>query len=197
VTALGDEAGSAGELVDYAAKANFRALGKRFGPKTNAVAGAIAAADAAGLATAFKDRGSAGVAVEGEMVTLSPDEVVITETPREGWAVESANGETVALDLMVTPALRRAGLAREVVRILQEARKSAGLDITDRVSLWWTATSAETAEALMEHGGMVADEVLATTFAKGTPLSDDPAAVAPPQEYPDLGLTIRLAKAGT
>jgi isoleucyl-tRNA synthetase len=135
------------------------------------------------------------VVIEGDPVTLSPDEIVITETPREGWAVESASGETVALDLMVTPALRRAGLAREVVRILQEARKSAGLDITDRVSVWWTATSAETAEALMEHGGMVADEVLATTFAKGTPLSDDPAADAPPQEHPDLGLTFRLAKA--
>jgi isoleucyl-tRNA synthetase len=195
VTALGEEAGSAGELVDYAAKANFRALGKRFGARTKAVAGAIAAADAAGLAAAFRNGGSASVVVEGETVTLSPDEVVITEAPREGWAVESASGETVALDLMVTPALRRAGLAREVVRILQEARKSAGLDITDRVSVWWTATSAETAEALMEHGGMVADEVLATTFAKGTPLSDDPAADAPPQEHPDLGLTFRLAKA--
>jgi isoleucyl-tRNA synthetase len=197
VTALGEEAGSAGELVDYAAKANFRTLGKRFGARTNAVAGAIAAADAAGLAAAFKDGGSASVPVEGETLTLSPDEVVITETPREGWAVESASGETVALDLTVTPALRRAGLAREVVRILQEARKSAGLDITDRVSVWWTATSAETAEALMEHGGLVADEVLATTFAKGTPLSDDPAADAPPQEHPGLGLTVRLAKATT
>jgi isoleucyl-tRNA synthetase len=195
VAGLGEAAASVAELMDYSAKANFRALGKRFGAHTKTVAAAIATGDAAKLAAALRERGSATVAVDGETITLSPDEVVVTETPRAGWAVESAGGETVALDLTVTPALRRAGLAREVVRILQEARKSAGLEITDRVSVWWTATSAETAEALMEHGGLVADEVLATTFAKGTPLSDDPAAHAPEQEHANLGFTFRLTRA--
>ena len=58
---------------------------------------------------------------------MSADEVLLTETPREGWAVATEGGETVALDLAITPELRRAGLAREVVRLVQEARKTSGL----------------------------------------------------------------------
>ena len=66
---------------------------------------------------------------------MSADEVLLTETPREGWAVATEAGETVALDLTVTPELRRAGLAREVVRLVQEARKTGGLEVTDRIDL--------------------------------------------------------------
>ncbi len=198
VGALSEVAG-AGEdtaaLVDYSAKANFRVLGKRFGPRTKAVASAIASADAAQLAADLRERGMSELLVENEPVALTAHEIIVTETPRTGWAVESAAGETLALDLTVTPTLRRAGVAREVVRVLQEARKAAGFEITDRVSVWWTATSPETAEALTQHGGMVADEVLATTFAKGEPLSSDPAADAPLRENGELGLAFRLAKA--
>ena len=64
---------------------------------------------------------------------------MLTETPREGWAVVTAAGETVALDLTITEELRRAGLAREVVRLVQEARKAAGFEVTDRVALVWSA----------------------------------------------------------
>ena len=112
-----------GELVEHSAKGNFRALGKRFGARTPAVAAAVAAADAGALASSLRESGSATVTVDGEDVSVGPDEVVVTETPKEGWAVVTDAGETVALDLELTPALRRAGLAREVVRLVQEARK--------------------------------------------------------------------------
>src|SRR5262249_842845 len=79
--------------------------------------------------------GSAVLDVAGEPVTLSADELVLTESPRTGWSVATEAGETVALDLTITPELRRAGLAREVVRLVQEARKASGLDISDRISL--------------------------------------------------------------
>ena len=89
----------------------------------------------------------------------------MTETPREGWAVATLGGETVALDLTITPALRRAGLARDVVRLVQEARKTSGLDVADRITLWWRA-DGELAEALTEHGSLVAEEVLAVSFER-------------------------------
>jgi isoleucyl-tRNA synthetase len=108
------------------------------------------------------------VLVDGAPVQLGPDEVVVTETPRSGWAVAADGGETVALDLTVTPELHRAGLAREVVRLVQDARKAAGLDVSDRILLRWAA-SGETAEALREHARLVADEVLATSYAPGEP----------------------------
>jgi isoleucyl-tRNA synthetase len=110
-----------GDLVEVSAKANFRALGKRFGQRTPKVAAAIAAADAAELAAALRGTGSAAVSVDGELVEVGGDEVIVTETPRQGWAVATAGGETVALDLTVTPELRRAGVARDAVRLIQDA----------------------------------------------------------------------------
>ena len=104
----------------------------------------------------------------GAPVELSAGELVVTETPRSGWAVATDAGETVALDLTVTPQLRRAGLAREVVRLVQDARKASGLEVTDRIALSWTADdgSSDVAEALREHAGPVAGEVLATSFTE-------------------------------
>jgi isoleucyl-tRNA synthetase len=161
----------AGELVDHTAKGNFRALGRRFGARTPAVAAAVAAADAAALASSLRESGSATVTVDGEDVAVSPEEVVVTETPKEGCAVVTAGGETVALDLELTPSLRRAGLAREVVRLVQEARKTSGFEVTDRIALRWQA-DGELAEALREHADVVAGEVLAVRFEEGDPASD-------------------------
>src|SRR5690606_27189430 len=96
-----------GSLVDTTAKANFRALGKRFGKRVQDVARAIAQTDAAALSLALRE-GNASVEVDGEKVDLAPDEVIITETPREGWSVASDAGATVALDLEITEELRRA-----------------------------------------------------------------------------------------
>ena len=179
----------AGDLVDVTAKANFRALGKRFGKGVQAVAAAVAAADAAGLAADLRS-GSATVLVDGEQVTLSPEEVVVTETPRTGWAVASGGGETVALDLEITPELRRAGLVRDAVRLVQEARKTSGLEVSDRIELWWQA-SGELAEALEEGSGRLAEEVLAVRVEPGRAAAD----VAVHSDD-DLGLSFQLRLAG-
>ena len=153
----------AGELVDRSAKGNFRALGRRFGKDTPKVAAAIAAHPADRLAASLHETGTATVTVDGADVEVSSAEVLLTETPREGWAVATDGGETVALDLEIGPELRRAGLAREVVRLVQDARKTSGLQVTDRVALRWAA-EGELADALREHSALVAGEVLATTF---------------------------------
>jgi len=178
----------AGDLVERSAKGNFRALGRRFGKDTPTVAAAVAAAPADELAAALREHGRAAVVVDGAEVELSADEVLLTETPREGWAVATESGETVALDLTVTPELRRAGLAREVVRLVQEARKAGGLEVTDRIDLRWAA-DGEVAEALREHAGLVAGEVLATSFAEA-----EPADGAPVHRDDDLGLRFTLTR---
>ncbi|WP_405410364.1 isoleucine--tRNA ligase [Streptomyces decoyicus] len=158
--------GGGGSLVDTTAKANFRALGKRFGKGVQAVAKAVAAADAAALSLALRE-GTASVEVDGETVSLAPDEVIITETPREGWSVASDSGATVALDLEITPELRRAGLARDAIRLIQEARKNSGLDVADRIALRWQSTDEEVRTALTDHAGLISDEVLAEEFTPG------------------------------
>jgi isoleucyl-tRNA synthetase len=181
----------AGDLVERSAKGNFRTLGRRFGPRTPLVAAAVAAADAEGLAAALRATGTATVEVEGEPVEVSTDEVLLTETPREGWAVASEAGETVALDLELTPELRRAGLAREVVRLVQDARKSAGLQVTDRVQVRWAA-EGELADALREHAVQVAAEVLATVFEEGLDGPDGPSAGV--VSDPGLGLRFTVTR---
>ena len=156
------------DLVDHAAKGNFRALGKRFGKQTPQVAAAIAAADAAALAQTLQVDGRAVVSVDGEDVEVLPDEVIVSERPQEGWSVVNEQGETVALDLELTPELVRAGLAREVVRLVQEARKNSGFDVSDRIVLTWQA-DGETAAALRENGQLVAEEVLAVEMPEAEP----------------------------
>jgi isoleucyl-tRNA synthetase len=103
--------------------------------------------------------------------------------------VVTAGGETVALDLELTPALRRAGLAREVVRLVQEARKTSGFDVTDRIALRWQAYG-ELAEALREHADLVAGEVLALQFEEGDP---GPAQGADGTVHDDADLGLRFA----
>ena len=190
VSALESLSEVGGSLVDTTAKANFRALGKRFGKGVQDVAKAVAAADAAELSAALRAGGVATVLLNGEPVELTPEEVIVTETPREGWAVANESGATVALDLHITPELRLAGIARDAIRQVQEARKNSGLDVADRIVLRWTATD-DTAEALGAHGELIADEVLATDFASGEAEWAD--AVAFSDE--SLGLVFWLRKA--
>ena len=173
------------DLVDHSAKGNFRALGKRFAKDTPRVAAAIAAADASALATALAADGRAEVDLDGSPVEVLADEVLLSERPREGWSVVNEQGETIALDLELTDELRRAGLAREVIRLVQEARKNAGFEVSDRITLTWHAAGegAPVAQALTEHRDLVAGEVLATTMseagsADGLDQTDDDLGIA-------------------
>ena len=158
-----------GALVDYAVKPNFRALGRRFGAQTQAVAGAIGAAPAFDVAGAVLAGETFAVTVPGleERVLVGPDDVIVTQTPRAGWAVATEGGETVAIDITVSPELRREGLAREVVRLVQDARKTDGLDVTDRIWLRWWSSDPELAAALTEYADLIASEVLAVDYGPG------------------------------
>ncbi|MCC2594493.1 isoleucine--tRNA ligase [Tessaracoccus sp. OS52] len=179
---------AAGDLVDHSAKGNFRNLGKRFGKQTPQVAAAIAGTDASRLAAELAATGTTSVEFEGEQLTLGADDVILTERPREGWSVVNEQGETVALDLELTPELVRAGLVREVIRTVQEARKNTGLDVSDRIHLALKA-GPELAVAVAEGSQLIRDEVLALSLE----LADDlPEATHTDEE---LGLALRLTKA--
>jgi isoleucyl-tRNA synthetase len=163
----------AGTLVDVSAKANFRALGQRFAKQTPAVAQAIAATDAAWIAEQLRDEQTTSLDVPGMgLVDIGPDDVIITETPQQGWSVESAQGESVALDLVITPELHRAGLAREFIRAIQEARKQAGFAITDRIDVSWDTDDEQAQAALAEYAGVIADDVLALRMGSDVVIDD-------------------------
>jgi isoleucyl-tRNA synthetase len=124
-------------------------------------------------------------------VLVGPDDVIVTQTPRAGWAVATDAGETVAIDTTVTAELRSEGLAREVIRLIQDARKNDGLEVSDRISLRWSASDQELAQALTEHAGLIAGEVLAVEFGP----SEAPMGGAWEHTDEDLGLRFWIARA--
>ena len=162
------------DLVSYAVRPSFPALGERFGRGTRAVAAAIGAADPAALAGAMRVAGAATVIVGNAAVTLTPGEVTITQIPRPGWSVAAEGGETVALDVAIRPGLRREGLAREVIRLVAEARRADGLDARDRIGLRWATPDPDLAAALAEHGALIAAEVGADDYGPADAVTGGP-----------------------
>jgi isoleucyl-tRNA synthetase len=178
-------------VVETVVKPNFRTLGKRFGNQMKAVAEAIALADHAALAAAVAGGATASILLEGAAVELTADDLVVTETPTLGWAVASDGGLSVALDLELTEELRRAGMAREVIRFAQETRKTSGLEISDRIEFWWQAGDDRLVSALREHQEAIGAEILAVTLTEGRPSAD-----ITPHVDQELGLTIWMRVAG-
>lgn len=159
------------DLVEVSVKPNFRALGKRFGKGTQAVATALTALPAAQVVAQLRSSGEVAVVVNGSSETLGPEDVVVTERPVAGWSVASTDGATVALDLSLTEELLALGHVREIVRTVQEARKLAGLEITDRIDLRFQGGD-DAAAVFATHGELIASEVLAVSIAAGAPEVD-------------------------
>ena len=151
------------EVIDAQIKPNFRELGKRFGKRTQQVASAVAAADPRTVVAAVRDSGRFEIVVDGEPHTLDANDVLVTEVPRSGWIVESQRGLTIALDTRITPELEAEGIARDVVRLVQQARREAGLDVADRIALT-VAAAPEVQKAVRAHDGFVTHETLATSL---------------------------------
>ena len=178
---LQDIADAEGDLVDISVKANFKSLGAKFGGAVQEIAKAISASDATQLVKVLRTTGTTML----QTWEINLEDLVVTEVPKSGWMVASHEGESVALDLEMTPALIRAGLVREVIRFIQERRKSDGFEISDRIIISWNATS-DIAEAITSDEVHIKAEVLALGMSCDLTLAI---------EEGELGLTIKLSKA--
>jgi isoleucyl-tRNA synthetase len=152
------------DLVSYTVKPNYRSLGPRFGKRMPQVAAAVEALDPAHVARVIGDGGEVGINIEGDEHTLVPEDVTLALQPLEGYEVEAESGHAVALQLELDDDLRREGLAREIVHAVQNARKAAGLEITDRIDLA-LAGDPDLLDAAREHEPYLSGEVLATSIA--------------------------------
>ncbi|MEA2550408.1 MAG: isoleucyl-tRNA synthetase, partial [Actinomycetota bacterium] len=142
------------------AKPNFKTLGPKLGARVKDLAAALAADDGS-LAGRLAHDEPVTVALAGGAVIVDPVDVDLTQEVRKGWGVASEGGITVALDLELTDELRLEGFAREVVRAVQDARKAAGLDVSDRIELGLEGGDV-LARALRVHEAAIAGETLAT-----------------------------------
>jgi isoleucyl-tRNA synthetase len=161
VQTLQDIATADGDLVDISVKANFKSLGAKFGGAVQEIAKAIAASDATLLVKTLRSTGSTTVG----SWEIALEDLVVTEVPKSGWSVSSHDGESVALDLELTPALIAAGNVREVIRFIQERRKSDGFDISDRIAVTWNAQE-DIAAAIEDEIAHISEEVLAISMKR-------------------------------
>jgi isoleucyl-tRNA synthetase len=147
----------------WRAKPNYQVLGPKLGDQVKQVAKSLGQEDG-GIAATLAQGEEATVAIDdGLMITLTPGDVHLVQEVPEGWGVASDAGITVALDLELTDELRGEGRARELVRAVQDARKAAGLDVSDRIDLVIQGSGAFSSAAASSAGrGIIAGETLAT-----------------------------------
>ena len=163
VLELQDIASADGDLVDVSIKANFRTLGIKYGAAVQEAAQAINSAHAGELVALLRKEGETEVASGAKTFLIELSDLVITEQPKSGWTVASHDGESVALDLALTPELVDAGYVRETVRFLQELRKSEGFEISDRIKVRWNCLPPAQS-AIEEAAAQISAEVLALAF---------------------------------
>ena len=148
----------AGMLVKKV-KCNFRTMGKKFGKQMKAVASAVAEMGQEQIA--MLEQGSVTLMVEGAEALIELEDVEIYSEDIPGWSVANAGTLTVALDLTITEELRLEGMAREIIRSIQQLRKDSGFEITDRIIVT-LPDNEDTRACLSANYDYVASQVLAT-----------------------------------
>lgn len=128
------------EAVDYSLNPLPKQLGQKYGSRFPGIRKALLSLDASVAATKLLQGETVSVEVEGEQYEILPEEVEVRVNARAGFAVASEGAYLAALVTDLTPELVQEGLAREFVRRVQDLRKQAGLDIADRIVLYYQAT---------------------------------------------------------
>lgn len=148
------------DLVQYSLRPNLPVVGKQYGKQLPLLKKALAEADARAVAQAVAAGQGFSVQADGSSFDLTPESVLVDAKAPEGVAAAEDAGYLVAFDTALTPELLREGLARDLVRAIQEARKSAGFEVQDRIRLALDV-EGEVLEAAQEWRDFIAGEVLA------------------------------------
>jgi isoleucyl-tRNA synthetase len=158
---------AAEELSSYEVKPNYRTLGPVFGKEMPLAAQAVAALDPERVVAAVRDGGVLGIAVGGREHTLTADDVILTMRAPEGYSVEREGAHGGALYRAMDDDLRSEGRARDMVHAIQTARKTAGLQVEDRIELALDG-EASLLDAASEHRDYITRETLAVRFELGS-----------------------------
>ena len=163
-------------IITKKIKPNFKTLGKVYGARMKEIAAAFGSLDQATI-TAIQNAETAGnaytLALPGGEVVLNPGDYQISSEDMPGWLVASEGALTIALDVELTDALRREGVARELVNRIQNLRKTAGFEVTDRIDTVVYADAPEIAPALAAFGEWIGSQTLSRSVTLA------PAAEAP------------------
>ncbi|MCX6031932.1 MAG: isoleucine--tRNA ligase [Chloroflexi bacterium] len=159
------------DLVDVAIHPLPKQLGQKYGRRFPAIKAALLALDPLVVAAAVEAGQGVAVAMDGEMLTVLPEELEVRKSPKKGLAVAEDAGYLVAVTTELTDALRWEGWAREVSRNIQELRKKSGFEISDRIHTTVQA-GPKLAPVWAQHGAEIAADTLSLTFAPAAPAAD-------------------------
>ncbi|MBE0538558.1 MAG: isoleucine--tRNA ligase [Ignavibacterium sp.] len=152
------------EIVNKSAKANFKSIGPKFGKKVKAVAESIKNFTKDEISK-IELGNEIILNIEDEDLTISKDDIEIISTEITGWVVEAESGITVAIDAELDEALIEEGLAREFVNRIQNMRKDAGFDVTDKIIITFTA-SENFVKAIKNFNQYISTETLAEKLSE-------------------------------
>jgi isoleucyl-tRNA synthetase len=153
-------------LVSYRIKPNLPRIGKQYGRQVPAIRKALEEADGGEIAGAVARGEPIVVDIPTGQLELSGEDILIETHSATGYSCEADAGFLTALDTTLTDELISEGLAREIVRSVQDARKQAGLEVSDRITLGISG-SRGVENALKKHRDYVMTETLATTWEVG------------------------------
>ena len=174
----------AGERLVYSLRPNLPALGPRYGREVGRIRAAIADADPRALVATMRAEGS----LELDGFDLSASDVLVDVEAAEGWSAAEDAGYSALVETALTPELVAEGIARDVVRRLQDLRREAGLDITDRIHVRYEGGD-DLHSVLDAHGEYVAGETLALSL---DPLDGDAPDGAASTEASIEGIAVQL-----
>ncbi len=146
-------------VVNKSAKANFKSLGPKYGKMMKTLAQRIKEFTNEEIKK-LETNESFSFTLDGNDITLTIDDVEIISTEIEGWVVESESGITVAIDSELDDELIGEGLAREFVNRIQNMRKNAGLEVTDRIEVVYS-TGPELNKFIEQFKTYINNEILA------------------------------------
>ena len=153
------------ELVTYRIKPNLPRLGKRYGKRIPAIRQALVEADGGAIAVACARGEGITLDIAGESIVFESEDLLIETESAEGYACAESGGHLVALDTTLNDSLLREGIAREVVRTVQDGRKQAGLEVSDRIRLHVHGTPLVT-QAIDEHREWIMNETLTADWSE-------------------------------
>ncbi len=154
------------DFVDYQVKPNLPRVGRRLGKLVPEVRRALDLVDGRDVAAAVRDGEATVLDIGGTEVRLEPEDLLLDARSPEGFAAVEERGYLAALNTTLTPELVREGLARDAIRLVQNARKNAGLAVSDTIALTLEA-GGSLGDALREHRDAIAAEVLASALVLG------------------------------
>jgi len=154
----------AGELMSQRALANLASVGPRFGAATRQIVAALEAADGDEVAATLAENGSYRVVVDGEEHELAAEDIELERVAPPDTVVGEQAGTTAALDVALTPELEAEGLARDVLRQIQQLRKDRDLEMSDRIAVTCQTDAGKLQEAIEAFGEYIRAEVLADSL---------------------------------